>query len=79
MTMRNSGSHRPSGSLADITTKPVNRLKGHCEQCGSGVSRQKRFCSPCYDVRLQANIAANRHKYQKKKSSPPKKQEKVDG
>lgn len=66
--MRNKGSHSPSGSFADFTAKPVNRVVKFCETCGCGLSdRRKRFCGPCYDVRLQANIAANRHKYMKPK------------
>lgn len=68
--MRNKGSHSPSGSFADLTAKAVNRVRGFCESCGCGLpNKAKRFCGPCYDVRLQANIAANRHKYQQKKTS----------
>lgn len=63
--MRDRGARTPSGSFADLTAAPVNRVKGHCEMCGVGVDRRKRFCLPCYDARLQANIAANRHKYRK--------------
>ena len=61
--MRDRGSHRPSGAFADLTGKPVNRVRGYCEMCGCGVDKRKRFCLPCYDERLQGNIAANRHKY----------------
>jgi hypothetical protein len=66
--VRNKGSHSPSGSFADLTAKAVNRVRGFCEQCGCGVDRRKRFCLPCYDDRLMANIAANRHKYRKAKT-----------
>jgi hypothetical protein len=31
--------------------------------CGAPIPKRKTWCSPCYDVRLQANIAANRSKY----------------
>jgi hypothetical protein len=65
--MRNKGSHSPSGSFADFTSKAVNRVRGFCEMCGCGIDKKKRFCLPCYDERLMANIAANRHKYQKRK------------
>lgn len=55
--MRNSGSHRPSGSLGDFTAAPVNRLKGHCEQCGCGVGGTlRRFCRPCISDRLDAQL-----------------------
>ena len=64
--MRNRGSHSPSGSFADLTTKPVNRVVKSCANCGCGLSdRRKKFCGPCYAVRYEANIAANRHKYRK--------------
>lgn len=66
LIMRDRGSHNPTGSFADLTAKPLNRVKGKCETCGAGLpTKQKRFCGACYDVRLQANIAANRHKYKK--------------
>lgn len=67
--MRDRGSHSPSGSFADLTAKPVNRIRGHCERCGCGVDRRKRFCLPCYADRYEENIAANRHKYKKSKQS----------
>lgn len=37
-----------------------------CGSCGTGISSRKRYCGPCYDIRLQANRDANRHKYRKK-------------
>jgi len=62
--MKNSGSHSPSGTLGDLQSRPVNRIKGFCETCRAGLaSRSKRFCGPCYDVRLQANIAKNHAKH----------------
>lgn len=69
--MRDRGARRPSGSFAELTGKPVNRVRGHCEQCGAGIDRRKRFCLPCYDERLQANIAANRHKYRYPRKMTP--------
>lgn len=64
--MRNRGSHRPSGSFADLTSHPVMRVKGFCGMCGAGLANKaKRFCGPCYDIRLQAGIAARRHRYRK--------------
>lgn len=63
--MSDRGSHNPSGSFADFTTAPINRVKGHCERCGAGLDKKgrKRFCLPCYDIRSQENIARNRLKY----------------
>lgn len=58
--MRNRGSHSPFGSIADLATKPVNRIVSNCEKCGCALSKRKRFCLPCYDVRLQENIVAGR-------------------
>lgn len=39
-----------------------------CETCPAIVPLRKRFCGPCYDLRLEANIAANRHKYTRRNS-----------
>lgn len=52
---------RPTGGFADLTSKPVNRVRGHCERCGCGVDRKKRLCLPCaadqYDEKLEARRA----------------------
>lgn len=70
--VRNKGSHSPSGSFADFTTKPVNRVRGHCKKCGCGLlNKAKRYCGPCYDIRLQENIARNRLKYKAEKLAAP--------
>lgn len=62
--MRDRGSHNPSGSFADLTTKPVNRIKGQCGMCGAGLSHKgKKFCMPCYDQRLEGFNRINRAKY----------------
>lgn len=36
-----------------------------CEACGCEIPARggKRFCAPCKDARLEAQIASNRHKY----------------
>lgn len=60
--MINRGSHSPFGSIADISTKPVNRIVSECERCGCALAKKKRFCLPCYDVRLQENIVAGRQR-----------------
>lgn len=50
--MKDSGSHAPSGSFADLTTKPVNRVRSFCGQCGAGLpNRKRKFCGPCQDFR----------------------------
>ena len=65
--MRDRGSHSPSGSLADISIRAVNRVVGKCAVCGAGLpNRIKKYCGPCYATRLEANIAKNRHKYVKR-------------
>lgn len=39
-----------------------------CPMCGTGLmDRRKTYCGPCYDKRLESNIAANRHKYRYQK------------
>jgi hypothetical protein len=53
-------SHRPSGSLADLSTKPVNRIRAHCQMCGCGLNKVKRFCLPCYDIRLESRRHAKK-------------------
>ena len=64
--MRDRGSHRPSGSIADLTRKPVKKVLRLCAGgCGAEVSGRKIYCGPCYATRYEANIAANRHKYRK--------------
>lgn len=61
--VRDSGSHNPSGSFADLTKAPVNRVVGECAKCGAGLPRKnKKFCSPCYDIRYAENLARNRAK-----------------
>ncbi len=40
--------------------KPVEKA---CAGCGCGIEKRKTYCGPCYDTRLMANIAKNRHKY----------------
>ena len=68
--MRDRGSHNPSGSFADFTAKPVNRVKGRCEYCGAGLpNKVKRFCGPCYDRRYQENAAAGRERRKKSKQT----------
>jgi hypothetical protein len=48
-----------AGDRAKIVTKT-------CAQCGIRLNdNRKTYCGPCYDDRLMANIAANRHKYRK--------------
>lgn len=62
--MRDRGSHNPSGSFADLTKKPVNRVKGTCGECGVGLpNRAKKYCSPCYAARLEVHNKINRAKY----------------
>lgn len=62
--MRDRGSHNPSGSFADLTAKPVNRVKGTCGECGTGLpNRARKYCGPCYDVRLEGFNKINRAKY----------------
>jgi hypothetical protein len=62
--VKKSGSHSPFGTLGDLQSRPVNRIKGFCETCGAGLpNRGKRFCGPCYDVRQQVNIAKNHAKH----------------
>jgi hypothetical protein len=56
--MRNPGAYKPSGSFADFSGgKAVNRIRGYCEMCGTGIgrrgSRTPRFCMPCTDMRAQ--------------------------
>ncbi len=62
--IRNSEVQAPwSGS--GTRAKPVQK---HCAACGAGLmDRRKTYCGPCYDRRLQENIAANRRKYYKPK------------
>lgn len=61
--MRDRGSHAPSGSIGDIASKPINRIKGRCEKCSAPLPRaNKKFCSPCYDIRLRENAERNRIK-----------------
>lgn len=44
-----------------LRAKAIQKL---CAMCGTGLmSKAKTYCGPCYDERLQANIAASRHKY----------------
>jgi hypothetical protein len=50
------------GTAADQKAKKVEKF---CASCGTGVDSRKTYCGPCYDVRLQANIAKNRGKYRK--------------
>jgi len=65
--MRDRGSHNPSGSIADISAKRARGVVKLCPTCGAGLMEaRKTYCAPCYDVRLQANIAANRSKYIKR-------------
>jgi hypothetical protein len=45
--------HRPYGSFADLTRRPVKRIRAYCEMCGCGLAKVKRFCLPCYDIRLE--------------------------
>lgn len=62
--MRDRGSHNPSGSFADLTKKPVNRVKGLCGECGAGLpNRSRKYCRPCYDARLEGFNKINRAKY----------------
>jgi hypothetical protein len=50
----NHGGYRPSGSLADITARRKNSIKAHCQMCGCGLDKKKRYCLPCYDIRLES-------------------------
>jgi hypothetical protein len=55
--------HGDRDRAAVLETGKRGRKLRQCETCPSLVSGAKRFCGPCYDVRLQANIAKNRSKY----------------
>ena len=58
--MRNRGSHKPSGSIADIAgAKRAKPITKRCT-CGALIQSRKTFCGPCYDVRYQENVAAGR-------------------
>lgn len=51
---------------ATTATKRAKALAKVCatEGCGARLQdRRKTYCGPCYDARLQANIAANRWRY----------------
>ena len=56
--------------------KPAKPAKV-CRACGNEFtwgSATRKYCGPCYDIRSQANIAKNRHKYRKPKKhkhNPP--------
>lgn len=58
---REAGHSIEAGKRAKVVTKK-------CAACGMRLNdNRKTYCGPCYDRRLQENIAANRHKYRKVK------------
>jgi len=69
--MRDRGSHRPSGSIADITTKPRNRVRGTCERCGCGVDKKKRLCLPCAADQYDEKLAARRERAKARRAAAP--------
>lgn len=59
--MRDRGSHNPTGSIADISARVVNRVVGKCPMCGAGLAdRRKTYCGPCYATRLETAVARRR-------------------
>lgn len=68
MTQRFLGEAGQRTEAARQKGRPVEKL---CKRCQCGIPRRKTYCSPCYDLRLAENIAANRHKYQSKKEQKP--------
>lgn len=45
--------------------KKAKAVEKSCARCGCGIEKRKTYCGPCYGIRYEENIAANRHKYRK--------------
>lgn len=59
-----------AGHSIETSMKRGQTFKKRCKRCCCLIERRKTYCSPCYGIRHEENIAANRHKYQKPKSIP---------
>lgn len=55
---------RTHGSFADLSGGKAKPIVGQCLTCGAKlIKRGKKYCLPCYDVRLAENIAKNKARY----------------
>ena len=71
--MRDRGSRRPSGSVADLVGGPAKSHEKPCARCGQPVaSRAKKYCRPCSADRYDETVAANRERYKAARASQAK-------
>ena len=55
-------------SASETSGKRAKSIDKLCAAgCGAIIAKRKTYCGPCYDVRLQQNIAKNREIYKTRK------------
>lgn len=63
--MRDRGSHKPFGSIADLKAAQAKPL-GQCQRCGCPIEKRRTYCGPCradaYDEKLAVRRALARQR-----------------
>lgn len=54
-----------AGHSIETAMRKGDAFEKRCLRCDCRIERRKRYCGPCYDLRLTENIKANRHKYKR--------------
>ena len=68
--MRNSGSHRPSGSLADVIGGATRSFTKPCATCGQMIGKVRQtYCRPCSSERDDQRDADYRKRVRARKEA----------
>lgn len=51
-----------AGGRAETSQRKAKAVEKFCAKCGCGIERRKTYCGPCYDIRYNERVAANRLK-----------------
>lgn len=54
-----------AGHSIETATRKGRAVQKHCLRCGCGIPTRKTWCGPCYGIRYEEKVAANRRKYAK--------------